>query len=239
MASPVAAANDLRASNLLLAYGMASGAQTVLDLDELTVAPGSAVGITGPSGSGKTSLLYVLAGLERLQQGTVRWGEAEISRLPEADRDRWRRTHVGMVFQDFHLLPGMTALQNILVASTFDRLAVPASLLDRARSLLTRVGLSGGLQRIETFSRGEMQRVAVARALLFAPPIVLADEPTASLDRASGERVTALLLDLCRETRATLLIVSHDATLLRRLETVHTLVAGRLAAGPQSGLQPC
>jgi putative ABC transport system ATP-binding protein len=205
----------------------------------LTVAAGAAVGITGPSGSGKTSLLYVLAGLERPQYGTVRWGETEIGRLSETQRDRWRRTHVGMVFQDFHLFPGMTVIQNVLVATTFDRMGVSSAMKDRARSLLTQVGLRGGLQRVETLSRGEMQRVAVARALLFAPPIVLADEPTASLDRANGERVTGLLLDLCREARATLLIVSHDTAVLRRLDPVHTLVAGRIAASSQPSLQPC
>ena len=231
--------NGLRASNLILGYCLASGIQSVLNIEELSLAAGSAFGITGPSGAGKTSLLYVLAGLERPQYGTVRWGETEIGRLSEAERDRWRRTNVGMVFQDFHLLPGMTIMQNVLVATTFDHMAVSSAMKDRARSLLTQVGLRGDSQRVETLSRGEMQRAAVARALLFAPPIVLADEPTASLDHASGARVTDLLLDLCRETRATLLIVSHDTAVLRRLDTVHTLVEGRLAAAPQPGLQPC
>jgi putative ABC transport system ATP-binding protein len=231
--------NDLRAANLVLGYCGASGIQSVLDIEELTVAGGAAVGVTGPSGSGETSLLYVLAGLEHPQYGTVRWGEAEISRLTEVERDHWRRTNVGMVFQDFHLIPGMTAIQNVLVATTFDRVTVSAAMKDRARSLLTQVGLRGGTQQVETLSRGEMQRVAIARALLFSPPIVLADEPTASLDHANGERVTNLLLDLCRQTRATLLIVSHDTAVLGRLDTVHTLVEGHLAAAPQPGLQPC
>jgi putative ABC transport system ATP-binding protein len=144
-----------------------------------------------------------------------------------------------MVFQDFHLLPGMTVMQNILVANTFDHVRATFAIKDRARSLLTSVGLRGGLQRVETLSRGEMQRVAVARALLFRPAIVLADEPTASLDSANGERVTDLLLELCRETQSTLLIVSHDPAVLRRLNTVHTLIGGRLAAKLQDVLQPC
>jgi putative ABC transport system ATP-binding protein len=231
--------NDLRAADLILVYRMAAGFQTVLNVEELTVAAASAVGITGPSGSGKTSLLYVLAGLERPQYGSVRWGTTEISRLTEAERDSWRRRHVGMVFQDFHLLPGMTVLQNILLATTFEQFHVSAAMKDKARALLTRVGLRGGWQRVEALSRGEMQRVAVARALLFTPPIVLADEPTASLDGPSGERVTDLLLELCRESQSTLVAVSHDAAVLRRLDTVHTLVGGRVVASPQNALQPC
>ena len=231
--------NSLQAADLLLVYRMGAGFQTVLNVEAMTVVGGSAVGITGPSGSGKTSLLYVLAGLERPQYGSVRWGDTEITHLAEAERDRWRRTHVGMVFQDFHLLPGMTVMQNVLLANTFDHVRVTFPMKDRARFLLTHVGLRGGLQRVETLSRGEMQRVAVARALLFRPAIVLADEPTASLDSASGERVTDLLLELCRESQSTLVIVSHDAAVLRRLNTVHTLIGGRLVPSPQDMLQPC
>jgi putative ABC transport system ATP-binding protein len=231
--------NGLYATQLILAYKVAGGFQTVLDVEELAVMEGSAVGITGPSGSGKTSLLYVLAGIERPQYGKVRWGDTEVTKLPESERDRWRREHVGMVFQDFHLLPGMTALQNVLLANTFDHLRSTFAIKDRARSLLTSVGLRGGLQRVETLSRGEMQRVAVARALLFRPAIILADEPTASLDTANGERVTDLLLDLCRETRSTLVVVSHDAAVLRRLDAVHTLVAGRLATADRETVSQC
>jgi putative ABC transport system ATP-binding protein len=197
------------------------------------------VGITGPSGSGKTSLLYVLAGIERPQYGSVRWGDTEVTKLAEADRDRWRREHVGMVFQDFHLLSGMTVMQNVLLANTFDHARTTFPLKDRARWLLTRVGLRGGLQRVETLSRGEMQRVAVARALLLKPAIVLADEPTASLDGANGQCVTDLLLELCDESRSTLLVVSHDPAVLRRLGMVHTLMGGRLMPSPQEVLQAC
>jgi len=231
--------DDLRAANLVLGYRVASGIQSVLDIEELTVAAGAAIGITGPSGSGKTSLLYVLAGVERPQYGSVRWGDTDVTLLNEADRDRWRREHVGMVFQDFHLFPGMSAVENVLVADTFRHLRATFAVKDRARFLLTSVGLRGGLQRVETLSRGEMQRVAVARALLFKPAIVLADEPTASLDSASGKRVTDLLLELCRECQSTLLIVSHDPAVLRRLTAVHTLVGGRLADAPQHAPRSC
>jgi putative ABC transport system ATP-binding protein len=231
--------NGLHLWSVVLAYRQAAGSQTVLDIDELSIPAGSAVGITGPSGSGKSSLLYVLAGLERPQHGSARWGETDITRLSEPDRDRWRRQHVGMVFQDFHLLPGMTAIQNVYVAATFDHLTVPGPIKDRAESLLMRVGLRGARQRVETLSRGEMQRVAVARALLFAPPIVLADEPTASLDAASGRLVGDLLLELCREAGSTLVVVSHDPHLLQRLDAVHALTNGRLAPSPQLAALPC
>lgn len=231
--------NDLHAADLILVYRMGAGFHTVLNVEQLTVPAGSAVGITGPSGSGKTSLLYVLAGIERPQYGSVRWGDTQVTRLAEADRDHWRRQHVGMVFQDFHLLPGMRVMQNVLLPNTFDRVRPTFALKDRARQLLTYVGLRGGLQRVETLSRGEMQRVAVARALLFKPTIVLADEPTASLDAANGARVTDLLLELCRESRSTLLVVSHDPAVLRRLETVHTLMGGPLAPSTQEVPQPC
>ncbi|RPI07863.1 MAG: ATP-binding cassette domain-containing protein [Zetaproteobacteria bacterium] len=232
-------AYDLDAKNIILAYPMSAGILTVLDIEELRVPAGAAVGITGSSGSGKTSLLAVLAGLERPQYGTIRWSYTDIRALAEAERDRWRRTHVGMVFRDFHLFPGMTALQNVLVAASFDRLFPPFSMKDRARALLTRVDLRGGRQRVETLSRGEMQRVAVARGLLCNPRIVLADEPTANLDRVNGERVTDLLLDLCRESGATLLVASQDAAVLRRLDAVHTLVGGRLVEALEPAVRSC
>lgn len=231
--------NGLKATNLILAYRMSAGIHTVLNLEELIVPAGSVVGITGPSGSGKTSLLHVLGGLERPQYGSVCWGGDDLCRLTETERDRWRRERVGMIFQDFHLLPGMTALQNVLVPATFDRFVLSGQVKDRARALLTHVGVPGGLQRVETLSRGEMQRVAVARALLFAPSIVLADEPTASLDGASSERVTMLLLDSCREARTTVVIVSHDSAVLRRLDAVHTLVGGRLTTTAQDTVSRC
>jgi putative ABC transport system ATP-binding protein len=144
-----------------------------------------------------------------------------------------------MIFQDFHLFAGMTAEQNVLIAGTFEHLMVPGALRDRARMLLTRVGLPGGLQRVETLSRGEMQRVAVARALLFSPPVVLADEPTASLDEENGARVMELLCELCGEGGSTLLVVTHDPRLLARLPVVHTLVAGRLAASRAVEVRTC
>jgi putative ABC transport system ATP-binding protein len=225
----------LTTHDLRLSYPLPGGdVLQVLNIPQLDIPAGSAVGITGPSGSGKTSLLYVLVGLERPQQGTVSWGETEITRLPEAARDRWRRRSVGFVFQDFHLFPGMSALQNVLLPTAFDHFLVPEDANRRARTLLHRVGLENGRGALEKLSRGEMQRVAVARALLFAPAVVVADEPTASLDSENGRTVGDLLLEMCRQSGSTLVVVSHDPDLLGRLDAIHTLVGGRLS--PREGV---
>lgn len=228
--------NALRAANLGLAYPAADGGlHEVLAIDAFAVEAGARVAVTGPSGSGKTSLLYVLGGLERPRTGTVAWGATELTALGEAGRDRWRRRNVGLVFQDFHLFPGLSGLDNVLLPATFDGVKAGAAERARARALLDRVGLDDGEQRVETLSRGEMQRVAVARALLFSPPIILADEPTASLDKANAAAVAGLLLELAGEAGATLIVVTHDPGLLACFADVRRLVAGRLvpdAGGP-------
>ncbi|HEY7540227.1 MAG TPA: ABC transporter ATP-binding protein [Methylomirabilota bacterium] len=217
----------LYASNVRLEY---AGPRCVLDVPHLSVAAGARVGITGPSGSGKTSLLYVLTGIELPTGGQIQWAGLDIARLDEPGRDRWRRATVGFVFQDFHLLPRMSALDNVLVPATFSHARAPRSLADRARELLARVGLERIAAPVETLSRGEQQRVAVARALVFAPSIVVADEPTASLDAENGALIGDLLLALGAESASTLVVVSHDGRLLERLDTVHSLVDGRLVS---------
>jgi len=220
---------DLEVRDLSLSYPVAGGGiQPVLKIEEWCLRDCAAVGITGPSGSGKTSLLHVIAGLERPNRGIVRWGRIRVTELPEAERDRWRRHCVGMIFQDFHLLPGMTVLQNVMLPATFSYARVPFALRERARKLLARVGLSDAARRVEVMSRGELQRAAVARAMLFAPSILLADEPTASLDADNGRRIGDLLLEMCHESGSMLVVVSHDPALLARLETVHTLINGRI-----------
>ena len=220
----------LRIHDLRLAYGLPGGGTLpVLDIDRLRVPSGAAVGIMGPSGSGKTSLLYAVTGLERPQRGSVAWDGVDITALPERARDRWRRRSVGIVFQDFHLFPGMSAIDNVLLPATFSHAFIPGHLRERGRMLLARVGIEDRAARsVAHFSRGEMQRVGIARALLFSPPLVVADEPTANLDRESGQMVIGLILALCREGDSTLLAVSHDVDLLGRLDRVLSLAAGRL-----------
>ena len=222
---------DLHARDLRLAYTLPGvGIVEALDIPRFTLAAGARVGLTGPSGSGKTSLLYVLTGIEVPQSGAITWAGIDLARLGESARDRWRLSTVGFVFQDFHLLPGMSVLDNVLVAATFAHARIPRSLVERARGLLARVGLEKGVSRIETLSRGELQRVAFARALLFSPGVLVADEPTASLDAEGAVLLGDLLVSMCAEASSTLLVATHDRGLLDRLDTVHTLVNGRLTS---------
>jgi len=221
----------LEARDVVLSYRQPAGTPPVvaLALPHFAVGAGDVVGVTGPSGSGKTSLLAVLAAIERPDTGRVAWGDQDVTALSEAGRDRWRQRRVGFVFQEFNLLPGLSALQNVLLPATFATFRIPASLRERATALLRRVGLADRGRGAASLSRGEMQRVALARALLFAPPILLADEPTASLDAGSGRAVADLLLELARDAGSTLVVVTHDPTLLERLPRVERLVQGRFA----------
>ncbi len=186
--------------------------------------------MTGPSGSGKSTLINLLVGLERPARGSVRWGDTDLAALSEARRDAFRAAHIGLVMQDFHLFPGLSALENVLLPARFRRLALDRAIRRRAEALVARVGLGRPGQRIETMSRGEMQRVAVARALVMQPSVLVADEPTASLDAAAGAIVADLLVDLAAEAGATLIAVTHDAALADRLDRRLGLAAGRIVA---------
>jgi putative ABC transport system ATP-binding protein len=221
----------LKAQGLRLTFpGRAAPA---VDVDRFAAAAGELVGITGPSGSGKTSLLHLLTGIQRADQGEVRWGDTLVTNLSETGRDRWRRRHVGLVFQDFHLIPGLSPRANVLVSSWFEALHPSPDLQARAKELLHRVGAPDAARDVTTLSRGEQQRVAIARALLRDPPIIVADEPTASLDALTGARIVDLLLAAAQGQGATLLVVSHDAALLGRLDRVWWLEDGRLSEHPR------
>ena len=204
-------------------------AEPALDLPGLEVAAGSSVAVTGPSGAGKSTFINVVTGLERPSAGRVLWSGEDIARLSEAARDRWRARNVGLVMQDFHLFPGLSAIENVLLPARFRHIRLPAGLRDRAAALLVEVGIDAGARGIETFSRGEMQRVAIARALLLQPGVIVADEPTASLDGQSGAAVCALLTRLARSAGATLVVVTHDPALYGRLDRRIALAGGRRA----------
>jgi putative ABC transport system ATP-binding protein len=215
-----------------LTLSMPAGAgarQTVLDLPAWSVEAGAVVGVTGPSGSGKSTLLHLAAGLLVPTAGRIVWGNTVLSSLAEGARDAWRRRMVGLVFQDFHLLPALSALDNVLLPHRFDHLRLPAGAEAAARDLLATVGLAYPDRRAGLLSRGEQQRVALARALARSPRILLADEPTASLDAGHGRAVTDMLLAFAAERGTTTIIVSHDPVLLARLPRVDELVAGRIA----------
>ncbi len=227
--APVSRIGTLRVENLALTYAASSGDRfTVLDIDRMEIEPGAVVGLTGPSGSGKTSLLYTLTGIEKADRGSIRWGDTDITQLSERGRDRWRRHNIGFVFQDFHLIPGMTPLMNVLLPRTFEGFFIGSATRRRAQDLLELVKAPAARASVAMLSRGEQQRVGIARALLNRPGLIAADEPTASLDADAGRIVIDLLLSQAAATGATLLIVTHDPALLARLKRVYHLRGGKL-----------
>lgn len=191
------------------------------------VAAGETLAVAGPSGSGKTSLVMVLAGLERPTGGSVRIAGHDLASLDEDGLARFRRRQIGIIFQAFHLIAGMTALENVMVPL---ELAGRRDAEPRARATLASVGLTGRLRHLPgSLSGGEQQRVAIARALAPAPRLLLADEPTGNLDRAAGAAVIDLLFRLQREAGATLLLITHDAALAGRCGRTLEIEDGRIA----------
>ncbi|MGR9451820.1 ABC transporter ATP-binding protein [Rhizobium leguminosarum] len=217
---------SLDIENLTVAFpGLSSPA---LAIGRLSIDAGSRVAITGASGSGKSTFVNIVAGLERTRQGRIRWNGEDIASFSESRRDRFRAAKIGLVMQEFHLFPGLSALENVLLPA---RLAGAATVdvIERGHGLLGTVGLSRPGQKIETMSRGEMQRVAIGRALLRKPGVIIADEPTASLDAESGEAVGDLLLDLAIAEGSTLIVVSHDQRLAGRLDRRITFGSGLIS----------
>ncbi len=222
----------MRGEALEIAFKDAAGARfKALEIAQLSVQSGSMLAITGPSGSGKTTLLYALAGLVETLAGKVIWGETDILKLAISRRNAWRRENLGFVFQDFHLLPELSPFENVLLPGRFANFIAPEALRRRARQLLEQFGVPSSRANSGQLSRGEQQRVAMARALLFDPPIILADEPTASLDEASAEIVIGNLCSLAMEAGKTVLCVSHDGTLIERCSTRLRLDHGRILNG--------
>jgi putative ABC transport system ATP-binding protein len=219
---------ELVVENLAVRYCDGPDAVTALQIDRLRVPRGSLVVVTGPSGSGKSTLLYAIAGLIRAEQGRTLWDDEDILRLPESTRDRWRRHTIGFVFQDFHLLPELSPVHNVLLPASFERFAVGAALRARAVALLGRFGVPQARSTTARLSRGEQQRVALARALLYDPPVILADEPTASLDVKAGAMVVETLARLATEDGRTVIAVSHDSALVSRFSTRIELDHGRI-----------
>jgi ABC-type lipoprotein export system ATPase subunit len=183
----------------------------VLGLEHLALPAGSCTVLRGRSGSGKTTLLNLIAGITAPSAGAIRVDDTDIFALSQARRDRFRAEHVGYVFQTFNLLAALSAVENVVLAMMFAD-AVPRRLQRRrAADLLARLGLSERLaHKPAQLSRGEQQRVAIARALANSPPLVLADEPCASLDARTAGEVLGMFLTVCRQDGKTLLLVSHD-----------------------------
>jgi len=207
---------------------LASGGRplTILDRVTLDVERGDAVAVIGPSGSGKSTLLGLIAGLDAPTDGTITVGGVDITRLGESALARFRRETIGYVFQSYHLIPTLTAAENVAVPL---ELAGARRVAARARALLEQVGLGDRAHHYPVqLSGGEQQRVALARAVALDPPLLLADEPTGNLDSATGGAIIELLFTLNRERGSTLLLVTHDAALAERADRVVSLRDGRV-----------
>ena len=223
MADPLA----LRVEGLVI---RARDGRSLLDVPRLEVPAGGTLAVTGPSRAGKPSLLHALAGLLRPSRGSILWSDTDLAALPEPARTRFRRARVGLVFQDFLLFEELGASGNAAIAAAFAPAGESAAIRSRAEGWLGRLGLGGRAERsVRDFSAGERQRVAVARALAHAPAVILADEPTASLDRASADRLIDDLLTVVAAEGCTLVAVTHDARLARRLGRELRLADGRVA----------
>lgn len=198
----------------------------------LTVAPGEVSAIVGPSGSGKTSLLMVLGGLERATAGKVVIAGEEITGKSEDQLAIFRRKNLGILFQNFHLIPSMSALENVALTLEIAEAGRPwKEIRDRAAAALSEVGLSERLTHLpNALSGGEQQRVGLARALVGEPKLLLADEPTGNLDQDTGERVIEMMFGLARERGTSILLITHDNDLAHRADRLLLMNQGRLHA---------
>jgi putative ABC transport system ATP-binding protein len=215
---------EIRDLHLSLVGG--AGPVNILRGVNLSVKSGETISIVGPSGAGKTTLLMALSGLERPSSGQVRIAGTNLAAISEDDLARFRRRHVGIVFQSFHLVQTMTALENVALPLEFAAVANPA---DRARAALEKTGLADRLHHFPgELSGGEQQRVALARAFVANPSLILADEPTGNLDRDTGTMVMDLLFTLQQEHGTTLVLVTHDESLASRCHRSIQMVDGRM-----------
>jgi putative ABC transport system ATP-binding protein len=194
----------------------------------LEIAAGSSLGISGISGAGKTTLFHCLAGIAKPNTGAICWDGTDICSLRDDALGRWRHQNLGLVFQDFHLIDGLSALDNVLLPACFDSWRPAAAVRKRAGELLDAVGVATGGRLAAVLSRGERQRVALARALLLQPGVVMADEPTASLDPDHRRQIGDLLIELVQSQGATLIVISHEEELLARLDRRMSLRDGQL-----------
>jgi putative ABC transport system ATP-binding protein len=219
----------IRVRDLVMRLESGGRPVTILDGVSLDVAAGEVVAVTGPSGSGKSTLLGLIAGLDTPSGGSIAVDGVDVTRLGEAALARFRRRTIGFVFQSYHLIPTLTAAENV---------AVPLELADAGAPLATAARLLGEVGLAERthhypaqLSGGEQQRVAIARAVALSPPLLLADEPTGNLDSATGGAIVDLLLALNRERGSTLLLVTHDAELAARAVRAVALRDGRVVNG--------
>jgi putative ABC transport system ATP-binding protein len=225
-ADPIISLKDVR-----LSLPSRAGTVDILRGIDLEIAKGLSVGIVGPSGSGKTTLLMAIGGLERITSGTIRVAGHELSHMDEDALARFRRDNVGIVFQSFHLIASMTALENVAVPLEFRGLD---DAFERSRAELERVGLGHRLDHYPgQLSGGEQQRVAVARAVAAGAQMIMADEPTGNLDQHTGQEIMDLLFALSRDQGTTLLLVTHDRALAESCDRVIEIRDGLITANAQ------
>lgn len=224
--------NMTKPSSLLVARALTKkvtspeGELTILDDASLIVNSGETAAVVGPSGAGKSTLLALLAGLDGATSGEVWLAGVELTALDEDGRAQLRNQQVGFVFQSFHLLPSLTALENVLLPL---ELSGVADSTDDAREALNRVGLHSRLHHYpRQLSGGEKQRVAIARAFVTSPSLLFADEPTGNLDNKTGERILNLLFELNAAANTTLVLVTHDLTAADRCDLMFEMAAGRI-----------
>ncbi len=216
----------LAATDVQKSFRIGRTALQVLRGVDVSVSVGDFVALCGASGSGKTTLLHLLGGLDEPDRGNIRVGEIDLARMSRQTVARFRNKEIGFVFQAYHLLPELDALENVALPARMARRPVAEAEV-RAKKLLARVGLAQRMEhRPNELSGGEQQRVAIARALINEPRLVLADEPTGNLDSATGEEIISLLADLHKEQEVTLIVATHDEKVAAHAERVLRLADG-------------
>jgi putative ABC transport system ATP-binding protein len=208
------------------------GGRVLLSVPDLALSPGMSLGVQGPSGAGKSTLLFALAGLLDGVEGSVRWGNTDLLSLPISARTALRAAHIGMIFQDFMIFDELGALANASLSALYAPRSERAGIVERADLQLARLGIDANARRVDSFSGGERQRVAVARALANDADILLADEPTASLQRDAADALIGDLLARVRDNGTTLIAVSHDQNLLDRMDRVVVIRDGHVVDSP-------
>lgn len=223
----------IQLTGIHLTLNSLAGPVNILRGIDLTVASGEAIGLVGPSGSGKSTLMSVIAGLERPTTGSVQIDSSDVTHMSEDELALFRRGRIGIVFQAFHLIPTMTALENVAVPL---ELSGQSNAFDLAANELGAVGLTDRLEHYPSqLSGGEQQRVALARALVSEPQIVLADEPTGNLDAGTGHEIIDLMFSVQRQRKTTLVLITHDSNLAQRCDRIIRLRDGRIDGEEHTG----
>jgi len=218
----------LETTNLTKTYPSGNSQLTVLDAVNIQIPTGATASIVGPSGSGKTTLLGLCAGLDRASSGTVLLDGKDITNFSEGERAELRRKSIGFIFQNFQLMPNLTAIENVVIPAELQGKNA-AETNKRAKSLLDRVGLGSRIKHYpKQLSGGEQQRVAIARAFIHQPKILFADEPTGNLDEESSILIEDMLFEINKELGTTLVIVTHDNELAEKTEHLIKLKGGKL-----------